>query len=249
MISKTFATLLLICACAMLDRFPAAAQESKDITKPDPPIPTVDYCDMVAHPARYFDKTIRITATFEIGTEGSNLNNVRCVRSHDDSIGVGSAKISDRQITMLNQSFKAIMSGKFGDEPSVTVVGILRNKSLRAFAWYRYRFDIIGFDFIRKEISETIVNYDGSLRDGQTYRAMVRSDETFGLNFAYFPLRIPFHQAIRLDWTNLAKFPVLQRLRPSDQKQIIFRVIFDQTTQMEPRRWDRNIQLEILLVE
>ena len=44
---------------------------------------------MVKHPELYFDRTIRITASYELGFEGSNLNNVHCVRSHDDSIGVG----------------------------------------------------------------------------------------------------------------------------------------------------------------
>jgi len=223
--------------------------QAKDLTRQDPPIPTVDFCEMVAHPARYFDRTIRINAILEIGDEGSNVNNVRCVRSHDDSIGAGAERINDRQVEFLNQSHKAIMSGKFGMQPSVTVIGILRNQSLRAFAWYRYRFDIIRFEYIRQEVSETIANFDGSLRAGQTYRAMVRGDENFGLNFAFFPLRIPAQQAVRLEWTNLQAFRALHNLRSVDQKQIIFRVTNDDISQMGPRRWDRTLQLQILMVE
>jgi hypothetical protein len=248
MISKSLATLMLS-SLLIGGGFRAGASQSRDLNKQDPPIPTIDFCDMVAHPARYFDKTIRINATFELGDEGSNLNNVRCVRSHDDSIGAGSARISDRQVELLNQSYRAITSGKFGNQPAVTVVGILRNQSVRAFAWYRYSFDIINFEYIRNEISETIVNFDGSLRANQTYRGMVRGDQQFGLNFAFFPLRAPMHQSVRLEWINLPNFRILQRLRPSDQKQIVFRVTNDDIKQMEPRRWGRTIQLEILLVE
>ena len=224
----------------------AHAQSTQN--KQDSPIPTVDFCDMVAHPVKYFDQTIRLTTTMEMGYEKSNLNNVRCVRSHDDSIGLGSFKTSDRQIQLLNQSYRAIRSGKFSMQPQVTVVGILRNESLRAFAWYRYRFDIIRFENIRQEISETIAHFDGSLHAGQTYRAIVRGDKDFDLNFA-FPVRVPIHQAARLEWINLEKFPALQRLGDRDEKQIIFRVIKDDVQQMGPQRWDRTLKLEILMVE
>jgi hypothetical protein len=210
-------------------------------------IPTVDFCEMVKHPELYFDKTIRIAATMELGDEGSNLNDVRCVRSHDDSIGVG-AVAREQQDKSFQKDFEKIRDGHWDTQPRVTVIGILRNSSLRAFAWYRYRFDIMAFEDIRQELSETIVTFDGSLREGFTYRGTVHGDKDFGLSFNT-PLHVPMHHAVRLEWTNLKQFRVLQQLRGTSEKQIVFRVVKDNLDQIDAQRWDRTFQLEILLVE
>src|SRR6185369_2457853 len=117
-------------------------------------IPNVTFCEMVKQPQLYFGKTIRIKATFEIRTEGSTLNHQLCPRSHDDQIGASTVRINDEQIRLVNRDFGRIRSGTAGIHPRVTVVGILRNISRRAFDWYRYRFDIIRFEDIQKEIPE-----------------------------------------------------------------------------------------------
>lgn len=130
-------------------------------------IPTVTFCEMVKHPQLYFDKTIRITATFEIRTEGSTLNDGFCPRSHDDQIGVSSVRIDERQIRLVNRDFQRIRSGKAGINPRVTAVGILRNVSRRAFEWYRYRFEIIRFENIHPAVSQTVWTPEGSLRPSQ----------------------------------------------------------------------------------
>jgi hypothetical protein len=210
--------------------------------------PTIDFCEMVKHPQLYFEKPIRIAATMELGDEGSNLNDVRCPRSHDDSIGVGAVKIDETQLKLLNRDFEKIRNGKAGTQPRVTAIGVLRNKSLHAFAWYRYRFDIISFEDIRQELSETIVTFDGSLREGFTYRGTVQPDKDFDLSFNS-PLQIPIHHAVRLEWSNLKEFQALQRLRPGIDRQIVFRVIKVDIKQIAPQRWDRTVQLQILLVE
>jgi hypothetical protein len=250
MIIKSLPNILLItllsCLWLNLAKLPADAKQSPAVAQEE--IPTVDFCEMVKHPAIYFDKTIRITAAYQIGDEGSNLINVRCVQSHDDSIGAGFVRIDDAQMKAVNRTVEKIMSGKAGVQPRITVVGLLRNSSRHDFAWYRYRFDIVRFEDIRDDISERIVTYEGALQAGLTYRAMVKHESTFGLSFSS-PLRIPIHQAIRLEWTNLKSYPVLQRLRERDQQQIVFRVNKDDVQQMEPRRWNRTLQLEILLVE
>jgi acetyltransferase-like isoleucine patch superfamily enzyme len=117
-------------------------------------IPTVTFCEMVKEPQLYFGKTIRITATFEIRTEGSTLNHQLCPRSHDDQIGASTVRIDDEQRRLANRDFARIRSGTAGIHPTVTAVGILRNVSRRSFDWYRYRFDIIRFEKIEKEIPE-----------------------------------------------------------------------------------------------
>jgi hypothetical protein len=225
-------------------RLPADAKQSPTVVKQK--IPTVDFCEMVKRPKRYFDKRIRITGVYEMGhEEESNINNVRCVRSQDDLIGVRFMRTDERQMKTINHKVNMIMSGKAGVEPRVTVVGILRNESQR---WYRYRFDIIRFEDIRDDISQRIVSYDGFLKAGLTYRTTVRHDSNFGLSFST-PLRIPFHHAIHLEWINLKSYPALQRLGENAEQQIIFRVTKDDIRQMEPRRWNRSLEMEILLVE
>ena len=211
-------------------------------------IPTVHFCEMVKHPELYFDRTIRITAFYELGYEGSNLNNVHCVRSHDDSIGVRFAPLDEGHTKLINWHVQRIRSGKFGPQPRVTVVGRLRNQSRRAFAWYRYRFDIIRFEDIHDDVTQRIVSYSDSLQKGVTYRGMVKTDTTSGLVLVS-PMRIPPHHAVSLEWTNLTNFPVLQRLQSRSEKQIIFKVNEDNLKQVEPNRWNRTFRLAILLVE
>jgi hypothetical protein len=210
-------------------------------------IPTIDFCEMVKHPETYFDKTVRIMVTVEPRVEGTTLNDVRCVRSHDDQIGVGTVEVAN-QAPSFAKGFAKIRSGKAGEQPRVTAIGILRNKSRRAFEWYRYRFDIIAFEDIHQDVSETIITFDGTLRAGMTYRATVQHDKDFGLSFVT-PLRIPLHQAARLEWTNLKEFPELEKSQRRSEQQIVFRVISDDIKQMNERRWDRTLRLEILIVE
>jgi len=117
-------------------------------------VPNVTFCEMVTQPQLYFGKTIRITATFEIRTEGSTLNHQLCPRAHDDQIGASVVRIDDEQLRLVNRDFAKIRSGTAGIHPQITAVGILRNVSRRAFDWYRYRFDIIRFEDIQKKIPE-----------------------------------------------------------------------------------------------
>ena len=210
-------------------------------------IPTVDFCEMVKHPGLYFDRTIRITATFQFGDEGSNVFDVRCVQSYDDQIGVYPVT-PEKQARSFQKDFLILHEGRFGEHPRVTMTGILRNISRRDFHWYRHRFDIIGFEKMGRDPAQEIISYDGTLQPGFTYRATVRADRDFGLVFES-PLRSPAHQAVRLEWTNLKKFPELQRMRKTDQRQIVFRAISDEVRQMSPQRWNRTVSLEILLVE
>jgi len=241
----------------ILTVFALASSSLKAQPKSQPPprqssepetVPTGDFCEMVKRPELYFDRTIRITASYELGFEGSNLNNVRCVRSHDDSIGVGFEPRDETHTKLINGKVRKIRSGKFGPQPRVTVVGRLRNQSRRSFAWYRYRFDIIRFEDIRDDVTERIVSYSDSLQKGITYRGRVTLDETSGLGLMS-PVRIPLHHAVSLEWINLMEFPLLQRLSERSEKQIIFKVIEDTLKPVEPNRWNRTFRLTILLVE
>jgi hypothetical protein len=340
-------------------------------------IPTITFCEMVEHPELFFEKTIRITATFEIRTEGSTLNDSLCPRSHDDQIGVSAVKIDEAQIRLLNRDFERIRAGRSGVHPRVTAVGILRNVSRRSFDWYRYRFDIIRFESIHQNnspvikapddsqagqsssdeippvdfcsivrnprryfdktvrteatwssgdefaylsqdgcapkfryeiavgwvenplseatkmdvrkiqsheyggraivrvvgilrnpgdyygyfryrfeilriesVAHIVVPYDGTLDAGKTYRAIVRGDKDFGLALVPSLLIPNYHYATRIEWSNLADFPALEKLRDSaGELRIVFSVIADERKQMTATRWDRTIECKIIRLE
>ena len=215
---------------------------------PQPSVPTLDFCELVKHPRQFFDRPIiRITATFEFGDEGARIFDVRCLRSHRDQIGVDSIS-PDKQATSLPDDLSTLHSGRFGEQPRVTMTGILRHLSRRDFQGYRYRFDIISLEKMVRAPAEEINSYSGALQAGLTYRGTVRPDRDFGLSFES-TLRLAAHQAVRLEWTNREQFPRLQRMRRTDRRQIVFRVVSDQVRQMSLERWNRTLKLEIRLVE
>ena len=109
---------------------------------------------MVRQPSTLFGKTICITATFEIRTEGSTLNHQLCPRSNDNQIGANPVRIDDEQVRLPRRDFARLRVRTVGLYPQVTAVGILRNVSRQYFDWYRYRFDIIRFEDIQRAIPE-----------------------------------------------------------------------------------------------
>ena len=233
---------LLIHSSYAASQFHPAAKQFRVVSDTRDEIPTVDFCEMVKDPRPYFDKTVRLTATYEMATEAQYLSDVRCVLSHDDQIGVRYVNADEKPPNILS---------KYGGNPArVTVVGILRNSSLRAFAWYRYRFDIIRFEEVsREDISRMINSYGGTLREGVTYRATVSGDKGSGLSLVP-SLRVLENQAARVEWTNLNEFPALKRLRGgSSQGQIVFSVISDQISQITGNRWNRTLRCKVIIVE
>ena len=247
---KILPTLLLLTALPIHPlsaggRQSRAAAQSKAAPSAGEEIPAVAFCRMAEYPRDYFDKTVRLTATYEMGTEGARLADEQCARGHDEQIGVGFFDAGERQRELNRGGVNKIATTEYGARARVTVVGILRDSSRRDFQWYRYRFDIIRFE----EISHVIVPYEGALQAGITYRAAVRGDARFGL-YPVTPLRTQEHIAARIEWTNLGEFPALKRLRHSPrERQIVFSVISDQSRQMTERRWDRTIGCKIIRVE
>ncbi len=208
-------------------------------------IPTVAFCEMVKNPKLYFDKTVRLTAIYKMATEAQYLSDENCPLSHDDQIGIRYADINEQQRELLRREFAKFRSNEYGGQARVTIVGILRNKSRRDFAWYRYRFDIISLE----KISHLVSTYQGELQGGTTYRAAVRGDKNSGLALVT-PVRMPEHHAVHIEWTNLSEFPALEKLRHSSrEQQIVFSVIFDERKQMTVQRWNRTIKVKIIRIE
>jgi hypothetical protein len=204
--------------------------------------PTVAFCEMVKNPRLYFDKRVRVTATLQLATEASYLQDDKCVLSHDDQIGVRYVSENDKERDLLNSAIRKVRTVEYGGRAKVTVVGVLRNSSLRSFAWYRYRFDVSRLE----GMTPLIVPYEGTLQAGTTYRADVRGDKDFGLSLVS-PLHMVLHVGVRIEWTNLGEFPALAELQSDSPAQsIVFTVVADETKRMTERRWSRTVECKIL---
>lgn len=239
---------LLACSSSAGNEIRAAADQ--DESAPGE-IRAVAFCEMLKRPQLYFDRTLRLTATYRVGVEASHLRDEGCQLSHRVEVAVKFVMTDERQRDVIRRDVDKIMSGAYGDgRAGVTVVGILRNAPDRGFGGYRYRFDIMRFEEIsREDDSRMITAYEGTLQAGMIYRATVRGDKRFEL--ALIPsVRMLIHQAVRVEWVNLDDFPALKRLRNSSgEKQIVFKVISDDIKQMTERRWNRTLRCEVMLVE
>lgn len=247
---RTFQTLLILMLLPnplhfVSNRFSPAANPYGIASSATEEIPTIAFCEMVRNPKLYFDKTVRVTATFEQATEAQYLSDDSCPLSHDDRIGVGYAAASPEQTVARRQAISKLRLAEYGGRAWVTVTGILRNSSRRAFAWYRYRFDIMNVE----ELSHVSVPYKGELQGGRTYVAAVRGDKLEGLSLI-IPVRMPYHYAVRIEWINLSEFPSLARLQNSSREQrIVFSVISDELRQVTERRWNRTLKCKIISVD
>jgi hypothetical protein len=203
--------------------------------------PTVEFCDLIKMPKLYFNKTLRLTATYESAENFDYLSDVRCVTSEDKQISArwNQSAINPPPEVRLEED----------DATRVTVVGVLHDGSQRGSACYhRYCFDIVRLEKAeREDESRLINNYNGTLKEGWTYRATVRSDRDSGLMPAFFPLRSAQHQAARIEWTNLKHYPSLRK--PRVVRQIVFKVTADEIAPLGEGRWSRTVKCRIIIVE
>ena len=207
-------------------------------------IPTVGFCEMVRNAKLYFDKQVRILAKYQMATEGQYLSDERCPLSHDDQIGVGHAPAGVTQSKILNATLSKVGEVEYGGQALVTVVGVLRNSSLRAFSWYQYRFDIIRVE----NVAPVIVLYEGELQGSVTYRGTVRWDRASGLSLIPEP-GIAEHHAMRIEWTNLRVFPKLRNRAKTSEQRLVFTVRSDEIKQMTELRWNRTVRCKIIRLE
>jgi hypothetical protein len=246
---RTLPTLVLL--AAVLACSSSGANQAKAAHRAFDEIPTVAFCEMIRHPQFYFDKTLRLAATYRVGFETAYLKDEQCVASYRIKIGVGFVQSDDRQRDVIRRDVDKIMSGAYGNgRARVTVVGMLRNSPDKWFGGYRYRFDIMRFeDISREDVSQMIMAYEGTLQAGTIYRATVRGDRRFGLSLVPI-LRVPIHHAVLIEWTNLEEFRALKKLRhSSSERRIVFHVISDEIQHMNERRWNRTLRCEVILVE
>lgn len=94
------------------------------------------------------------------------------------------------------------------------------------------------------------VEFEGTLEKGSTYRALVMCDKDEEWR-AVVPLRIPFHHAARIEWTNLREFPQLSKGKNDDcQRRIVFKVVARETVKVYGQyRWNTTYECRIIAVE
>ncbi len=207
-------------------------------------IPTVPFCDMVKTPAKYFDKTVRITAEISLtGDSGQYLNDAACPLHRDDAIGVGVPSEEDLNNSNYHETLLELSKAKYSGHAILQVVGILRDAPVRGFSWYRYRFDIVHAESLKPRIEL----YEGDLVAGNTYRATVQADKDSGLVLVP-PLRMILHQAVRVEWDNLLSYPELKatRKKPLLEQEITFLVVSSKVKRVTPTRWNKTIHCKIL---
>jgi hypothetical protein len=224
-------------------RFDQIQQENPPRQSSAEKVTTIDFCDLVKHPRRYFNQTVRIRAQWQSGFEFSYLNDERCRPKARDDIAVQFIN-DETQREIIKQNVYKIMSHEYGGRAMITAVGVLRNPG-KSYGYFRYLFELIRFE----EIVHVVVPYESTLDAGKTYRAVVRGDKELGLILVP-PLRMFSHWAVSIEWTNLSEFPTLEKLRDSSAQQlIVFSVISDENKQMTAQRWNRTVKCKIVRVE
>jgi hypothetical protein len=204
-------------------------------------VPSVSFCELIKNRDRYLGRTVVIDANFEYPPTGEFLDDLECtpaatgVVQTPERIAVRYAG-TDEEIGLLKKRASAIREKRFGGRARVRLTGILRSD--RAQASDSYRFEIGKF----MSIEPIVLPYQGSLEPGRMYSDTydyLKPNEVFLSS----PLKMPFHHAGRLEWTNADDFPQLRR---HGRKHIIFRVVSLDITKIGSNRWNSIYSCEIL---
>jgi hypothetical protein len=102
----------------------------------------------------------------------------------------------------------------------------------------------------RKRTSSSPVEFEGTLEWGNTYRAVVTCN--LDGNWRTFLLvRVPYHHASLIEWTNLREFPQLKQAKPPDcQRRVVFKVVARDIVKVAgQKRWNVTYQCRIIAVE
>ena len=222
----------------------SAAPESQSKHLKTDEMPTVSFCEMLKNPQAYFGKTVRTRAVWERATEGIFLRDRAC----EEQARVGYSHAPKEQwCERAEANFKTIYDEKFSGRAEISVVGTLENRrSKNPFFNYRYLFVATCIE----KVMRAGVSFEGTLEEGQTYRARVKCDREQGLSLL-IPIRVPYHHAWHIEWINLSKFPQLKKGAGADcEREIVFEVLSKQIEKVAgQKRWNDTYNCKILEVE
>jgi hypothetical protein len=217
------------------------------------PIPSISFCDLIKRRDQLLGKEVSIYANMQSRLSiradltyidhGETINDPECEgdRANDTEsyrpievsyIGQGS------KAAELKNAAIGIRDERFGGRARVSVTGILR-KVLAGTSGDEYRFEISKFN----SIEPIVLPYQGILDLGWTYSDAVDYDHAAGLQLSS-PLKVPFHHAARVEWSNLRKFA--DELRSNGRKYITFRVTSSTVQKIDANRWNTVYDCEIV---
>jgi len=234
----------------ILTLFALASSSLKAQPKPQPTpkqssapetVRTVDFCELVRQPRRFFNQAVRIKARWQQGHEFSYLTDDRCPPRFRYEIAV---RMGDKQDAATRTNLAKLQEREYGGRALITSVGSLRNPG-KYYGYFRYSFQVSQLE----DVQHVITPYEGTVEAGRTYRAVVRGDKE--LELVLSPrVRLEFHYAYRIEWINLSEFPELKRLHEtSGERTIVFSVISSERKQINERGWNRSLQMKIVRVE
>ncbi len=204
---------------------------------------TISFCEIVKNPRLYFDKVVRLNASWQQGYEGSWLVDYDCA----EKVRVGFKQVPREQwCDAPGKSFDELRERKYGGRADLVLIGKLENKRrTRSFFNYDYLFVASCIE----KVSEAILKYDGFLNEGETYRADFKCDKVHGWQ-PIIPPKIAMHQAYRFEWMNADKHAEMKIPAAGEcRRRIVFRVSSIETRQVTENRWNKTFHCEIISVE
>lgn len=100
----------------------------------------------------------------------------------------------------------------------------------------------LSFSVIAQKPKQKIGEFTGELEKGKIYRAEIEFDGKYNEWQTIKSLKLPFHHAGRLEWTNIKSFNLLQ----NSKRKIVFKVISKKIYQADRNRWNTIYQAKIL---
>lgn len=210
-------------------------------------IPTLSYCGLMFDREYMAGRRVIIDADIELGDgRAPYLHEPECDRPEmgkartNERVGIGFDPKMTSGRDIMSEALRKIDLAVYGRRARVRVQGILRDERARALDSYDYRF------FIERFISadKIVPWFEGELREGWAYITGFQHIKEKGLQLG-LPLKMPLHHAVRVEWTNEDKFPLL---RKSDVRFMTFRVVSKETRQVEKYMWRDVYVCEIIEV-
>lgn len=210
-------------------------------------LPMLSYCGLLQDREYMAGRRVIIDADLELGVNrGTYLHEPECDRPEmgkartNERIGIGfDAKMTGGR-DIMSEALRKVDTEIYGPRARVRIQGILRLVTPKTKHSFDYEFIIERFISADKIVPW----FEGRLEEGWAYGHTFNHVKVKGLQLG-LPLKLPYHHAARVQWTNEDKFPLL---RKSGVRWMTFRVVSKETRQVDRNRWNDTYVCEIIEV-
>ncbi|MEK7722801.1 MAG: hypothetical protein AAB336_00475 [Acidobacteriota bacterium] len=105
---------------------------------------------------------------------------------------------------------------------------------------------LFGISVNAQNKNEKLIDFAGDLQKGKSYSAEIAFDEKFNEWQTVKRLKVPFHHAGRIEWSNLKDFVILKNPDEKKCNRIVFKVVSKKIYQADRNRWNTIYQAKIL---